>query len=117
MVEITKEVERKIIEHGVFAGLDPTPIKRRLDEIRKDKKKIKGVWARAGWMWIATEHATKMTMFGVVFSPYVGSGEYGSWYLDDPESVNAGVIVEPEYRWKVTQEEIKRHRKMIDKLL
>jgi len=118
MPEITKDLERKIVAMGDFFAIDPRGIKKRLDEMKKNKRKIKGVWISSrGWMWIAQEQPTKMTWFGVTFSPYVPEGEYGSWYLDDPETIGARVVVQPEYRWKVSQEEIKRHRKMINKLL
>lgn len=104
-----REVKEKVLEAAQQFNI---PVSNVLDELRRmedRKRKIKGVWAVDGWMWIATEQDTKFTWSGVVFSPMTPRGEYGSWYIDEPK---AQIIVTPEPRWKVSEEELKKHRKM-----
>lgn len=104
-----KEVRKQIMEAAQRFRIPTSKLADRLDDIEKDKKKVKGVWAVDGWMWIAVEQGTKFTWSGYVFSPIVGSGEYGSWYIDEP--IGAVEVVKPEFRWKLPDEEIQNFRK------
>lgn len=104
-----KEVKEKIISAAQRFRINTDKVDKVLHDIEKGKKKVKGVWAIDGWMWIAIEQGTKVTWSGYVFSPIVGSGEYGSWYIDEP--VGAVEIVKPEFRWKMSDEELQQFRK------
>jgi len=113
MSEITPELERKIEEIAISEGVNPESVKKQLDFLKKNKKKILGVWGLHGWLWIATEQPTKPTWFGVVFSPFVENGEYGSWYVGEPEENGAKAFIEPEYRFKGSQEASAKSRKYL----
>lgn len=110
MVELTPEVRKKIEDVASEMGLDVEAVKEQLDYIEKRKKTIKGVWSLPNWVWIATEQGTKETWYGVVFSPIVTRGEWGSWYVGELEDLGASVVVQPEYRWKLTSEEMEKLR-------
>jgi hypothetical protein len=114
MTEI-KEVREEILEAAQRFRIPVSNVAEQLDFLEKKKSKVKGVWAVDGWMWIALEQGTKFTWSGVVFSPITTRGEFGSWYIDEP--VGATVIVKPEPRWKVTDEELQElraRRRMFD---
>ena len=57
-IEITPEIEEKLIEIGKRAGIDIEQLKKRIELMKQYKRKIYGVWTIPGWMWIATEQDT-----------------------------------------------------------
>jgi hypothetical protein len=116
-IEITPEIEEKLIEIGKRAGIDIEQLKRRIELMKEYKRKIYGVWTIPGWMWIATEQDTKFTWAGWTFSPYVPEGEYGSWYIWELDEIGAKTEIEPIYRWKPRPEEISRLREMLKKAM
>ena len=110
-MKLTAELEQKIIRKADEMGVDTHYVQKQLDFIKKRKNEIKGVWSLRNWMWIATEQSTKGTWFGVVFSPFVDS-EWGSWYVGEPEKQGAVTVVKPEYRWKMSDEKMRKEREM-----
>jgi len=112
-----EEIEKKIIEIAKKVGVSEEAVKRRLEEMKKFKRKIRGVWSLPGWLWIATEQDTKFTWSGWTFSPFVPEGEYGSWYIWDMKDLGATEEIVPIYRWKVTPEEIEKQKKLLKEVL
>jgi len=56
-------------------------------------KKVNFTWELKGkdWKWEATNYEGHGIFFGKVTSPYVPSGEYGSWYHQ--EIINEGAVL------------------------
>jgi len=105
--------ERKIVEKAKELGIPEENIKRVLSEIKKAKRKIRGVWGLRGWMWIATGQPSKYIWEGWVISPIVPKGEFGSWYVWELKDVGAEEIVKPFYRYKLTPEDIERMKEKL----
>ena len=114
--EITPELEKKIISIAERVGVDTEAVRRRLDLMKKFKRKIRGVWSAPNWLWIATEQDTKFTWSGWTFSPLVPEGEYGSWYIWEMEEI-AREELKPVFRWKVKREEIERMKAKLKEIL
>jgi len=109
-------MEEKAIEAAKKAGVSVERVREVLKELKKFRKKIRGIWHAPGWLWIAVEQPTKLTWSGWVFSPLAPKGEYGSWYVWELEGI-ATPVIEPLYRWKPTKEEVERAKKMIKEVL
>jgi len=116
MVE-EKVVERKIVEKAKELGIPEESVRKVLDEIKKAKRKIRGVWGVRGWMWIATGQPSKYIQEGWVISPIVPKGEFGSWYVWEPKEVGAEEILKPAYRYKITTEDIERMKKKLRRVI
>ena len=106
------EVKGKIIDACRKYGISVEHVEKALNEIKRWKKNIRGVGVHpTGWLWIAMHQPSKFIWEGVVFSPLEPRGEWGSFYLWDPEEVGAEKLVEPNYRYKVTPEELEEARR------
>ncbi len=108
-----KLTERKIVEKAKELGIPEENIKRVLSEIKKVKRKIRGVWGLRGWMWIAVDQPSKYIWEGWVISPIAPKGEFGSWYVWELKDVGAEEIVKPFYRYKLTPEDIERMKEKL----
>ena len=106
--EITPELEEKILSIAREVGVKEEEVKKALELMKKYKRKIRGVWATKGWLWIATEHDTKLTWYGVTFSPFVPEGEWGSWYIGELESIGVEAKIKPVFKWKIEEKDIRQ---------
>jgi len=116
-LEITPEVEEKLLEIGKKAEIDIESLKKVIETMKRFKRRIYGVWTLPRMMWIATGQDTKFTWEGWVFTPFVPQGEYGSWYIWEPEEIGATIEIEPVYRFKPKPYEITRLREMLGRAI
>jgi len=107
-----EEIEEKILKIADEYGVNRENVKKKLDLLKKLKRKIRGVWASPNWLWIATEQDTKFTWYGVTFSPFVPEGEFGSWYVGELEEMGIKPVIKPTYRWKLTPSDWEKLRRM-----
>ena len=56
-------------------------------------KKVNFVWVLPGWKWTATHYQGNGIFYGLVTSPFVTDGEYGTWYYQEIKSQGARLIV------------------------
>ena len=55
-------------------------------------KKMVFIWKLPGWTWESIKYEGNGIFYGKVTSPYVPTGEYGTWYLWEIEGQGAKLV-------------------------